>query len=392
MTATVMVERLGLTPRHAHQAAVGGATGAVGILLARHLIAAGACRHVLVLGGENRLTGQSRDDAVKTLAGVGHPVHEVPLGASVPAYYALVAARHLHETGSSERDLAELAVLMRRHAAAHPGAQLTKPISVEDVMASKPVATPLKLLDCCPISDGAAAVIVSAEPGQGASIRLAGWGEAHTHQHVSEMPDDLGLGARIAAGQAFAGAGRSAADMRLLGLYDSFTPTLAIFLEALGFALPGRAGAMARDGLFGRDGRFPLNLHGGLLSYGHPGVAGFLAHVVEVVRQMRGEAGDRQVAGHHRSPIAMPMAGSFPAMPASCWSGRHERRDASVLRRLRPPLAVPPCGLPPLRLCGCERNRGQRRGHRLGGDAGDARADACVGGAGRLCDRARDAG
>ena len=297
MTATVMVERLGLTPRHAHQAAVGGATGAVGLLLARHLIAAGACRHVLVLGGENRLTGQSRDDAVKTLAGVGHPVHEVPLGASVPAYYALVAARHLHETGASERDLAELAVLMRRHAAAHPGAQLTKPISVDDVMASKPVATPLKLLDCCPISDGAAAVVVSAEPGQGASIRLAGWGEAHTHQHVSEMPDDLGLGARIAANQAFAGAGRSAADMRLLGLYDSFTPTLAIFLETLGFAPPGRAGVMAREGLFSRDGRFPLNLHGGLLSYGHPGVAGFLAHVVEVIRQMRGEAGDRQVAG-----------------------------------------------------------------------------------------------
>lgn len=297
MTATVMVERLGLKPRHAHQAAVGGATGAVGILLARHLIVAGACRHVLVLGGENRLTGQSRDDAVKTLAGVGHPVHEVPLGASVPAYYALVAARHLHETGASEGDLAELAVLMRRHAADHPGAQLTKPITVEDVLASKTVATPLKLLDCCPISDGAAAVVVSAEPGQGASIRLAGWGEAHTHQHVSEMPDDLGLGARMAADAAFTGAGRTAADMRLLGLYDSFTPTLAIFLEALGFAQPGQAGPMARDGLFGRDGRFPLNLHGGLLSHGHPGVAGFLAHVVEVVRQMRSEAGDRQVKG-----------------------------------------------------------------------------------------------
>jgi acetyl-CoA acetyltransferase len=301
MMGTVVAERLAIGPRHAHQAQVGGATGAVGIILARHLIAAGACRHVLVVGGENRLTGQSRDDAVKTLAGVGHPVHEVPLGASIPAYYALVAARYLHETGASEADLAELAVLMRRHAAGHPGAQLTKPITVADVMASKPIATPLKFLDCCPISDGAAAVIVSAEPNAGAAIRLAGWGEAHTHQHVSEMPDDLSLGAKLAAAQAFETAGRKTADMRLLGLYDSFTPTLAIFLEALGFAAPGQAGAAARDGRFSREGVLPLNLHGGLMSYGHPGVAGFLAHVVEVVRQMRGEAGDRQVA---EAPLA----------------------------------------------------------------------------------------
>lgn len=295
MMGTVMAERLGLKPRHAHEARCGGATGAMAIVLARHLVASGACRHVLVLGGENRLTGQSRDDSVKTLATVGHPEHEVPLGASIPAYYALLAARYLHETGASEEDLAELAVLMRRHAQSHPGAQLTKPLFVADVMASKPVSTPLKFGDCCPISDGGAAVIVSAEPLAKTAVRLAGWGEAHTHQHISEMPDDLGLGAKIAAAAAFEKAGRTPADMRLLGIYDSFTPTLAIFLEALGFASAGHAGRAAREGLFGQDGPQPLNLHGGLLSYGHPGVAGFLAHVVEVVRQMRGEAGARQV-------------------------------------------------------------------------------------------------
>jgi acetyl-CoA acetyltransferase len=295
MMGTVVAERLAIRPKHAHEARCGGATGAMAIVLARHLIAAGACRNVLVLGGENRLTGQSRDDAVKTLAGVGHPEHEVPLGASIPAYYALLAARYLHETGATESEFAELAVLMRRHAGSHPGAQLTRPISVDDVMASKPIATPLKFLDCCPISDGAAAVIVSAEPPSRAVIRLTGWGEAHTHQHISEMPDDLGLGAKIAARQAFETAGRKPADIGLAGIYDSFTPTLAIFLEALGFAAPGQAGRAARDGRFGRDGALPLNLHGGLLSYGHSGVAGFLAHVVEVVRQMRGEAGERQV-------------------------------------------------------------------------------------------------
>jgi acetyl-CoA acetyltransferase len=295
MMGTVVCERLAIRPKHAQEARCGGATGAMAIVLARHLIAAGACRHVLVVGGENRLTGQSRDDAVKTLAGVGHPEHEVPLGASIPAYYALLAARYLHQTGATEAELAELAVLMRRHAAAHPGAQLNKSITIGDVMASRPIATPLKFLDCCPISDGAAAIIVSAEPSPHAALRIAGWGEAHTHQHVSEIPDDLGLGAKIAAGQAFERAGRKPGDVSLLGLYDSFTPTLAIFLEALVFAPPGGAGRTAREGRFGRDGTLPLNLHGGLLSYGHSGVAGFLAHVVEVVRQMRGEAGDRQV-------------------------------------------------------------------------------------------------
>lgn len=295
MMGTVLCERLGLKPRHAHEARCGGATGAMAVVLARHLIAAGVCRNVLVVGGENRLTGQSRDDAVKTLATVGHPIHEVPLGASIPAYYALLAARYCHETRASQADLAELAVLMRTHAARHPGAQLTKALSVEDVLASKPVATPLKLLDCCPISDGAAALVVSADRDTRAGIRIAGWGEAHTHQHVTEITDDLGLGAKIAAKQAFQTAGRTIADARYLAIYDSFTPTLAIFLEALGVSKPGRAGHDAREGHFGREGRSPLNLHGGLLSYGHPGVAGFMAHLVEAVRQMRGEAGDRQV-------------------------------------------------------------------------------------------------
>lgn len=301
MMGTVVAERLAIRPKHAHEARCGGATGAMAIVLARHLIAAGACRNVLVVGGENRLTGQSRDDAVKTLAGVGHPEHEVPLGASIPAYYALLAARYLHETGATEAELAELAVLMRRHAAAHPGAQLARPITIDDVMTSKPIAAPLKFLDCCPISDGAAAIVISAEPSSRAAIRLTGWGEAHTHQHISEMPDDLGLGAKMAARQAFETAGRSASDTRLLGIYDSFTPTLAVFLEALGFAPAGGAGRAAREGRFGRDGPLPLNLHGGLLSYGHCGVAGFLAHVVEVVRQMRGEAGDRQAG---EAPLA----------------------------------------------------------------------------------------
>src|SRR5215212_2326772 len=123
MLSTAFVEHYGLRPSYAHAVQVGGATGFAMVMLAHYLVEPGAARNVLVVAGENRLTGQSRDDAVKTLAQVGHPVYEVPLGATIPSYYALVASRYMHEHGVSEEELAELAVLMRRHASAHAGAQ-----------------------------------------------------------------------------------------------------------------------------------------------------------------------------------------------------------------------------------------------------------------------------
>ena len=139
-------------------------------------------------GGENRLTGQSRDASILALAQVGHPDYEVPLGPTIPAYYGLVASRYMHEYGVTQQDLAEFAVLMRRHALTHPGAQFHDAITVADVMASKPVALPLKLLDCCPVSDGGAAFVVSRERTGETGVRVLGCAQAHTHQHVTAMP------------------------------------------------------------------------------------------------------------------------------------------------------------------------------------------------------------
>jgi acetyl-CoA acetyltransferase len=294
MLADVFAEHYGLRPQHAHAAQAGGATGATMLVLARHLAAAADLINVLVIGGENRLSGQSRSTTVNTLAGVGHPTLEAPSGATVPAYYGLVAARYLHETRCSESDLAELAVLMRKNAGLHPGAHLREPISIAKVLGSRPVAAPLKLLDCCPISDGAAALVVSRASPSNRCVSIAGWGEAHTHQHLSCAPDDVAEGARQAAHLAFSRARRASADVGYLGVYDSFTATLALLLEATGFAETGCAGRDAAAGRFSPDGRFPLNTHGGLLSYGHSGVAGGLVFMVEAVTQLRGEAGARQ--------------------------------------------------------------------------------------------------
>jgi acetyl-CoA acetyltransferase len=295
MLSTVFAEHYGLDPAYAHAVQLGGATGFGMAMLAHLLVEAKAARNILVVAGENRLTGQTRDAAVQTLAQVGHPEYEVPLGPTIPAYYGLVASRYMHEFGTSERDLAELAVLMRRHASTHAGAQFRTPITVDEVLGSKPVASPLKLLDCCPVSDGGAAFVVSRERTNGFDVRILGTGQAHTHQHVTAAPSLTHFGAAASVARA-----REAADVDLEGIryaaiYDSFTITLTILLEELGLAPRGQAGRLARDGHFSRDGRIPLNTHGGLLSYGHCGCGGAMAHLVETHLQMTGRAGARQV-------------------------------------------------------------------------------------------------
>jgi acetyl-CoA acetyltransferase len=295
MLATVFAEHFGIRPSYAHAVQVGGATGLAMTMLAHHLVDAGVVRHMLVVSGENRLTGQSRDASITALAQVGHPEYEVPLGPTIPAYYGLVASRYMHEYGLTQEDLAEFAVLMRAHAHDHPGAQFKEPITVADVMASKPVALPLKLLDCCPVSDGGAAFVVSREPTGSARIRVRGCAQAHTHQHVTAAPPLSELGAEISIARARTAAGVATADVRYAAVYDSFTITLAMLLEDLGLARRGEAAAQVRAGHFARDGALPLNTHGGLLSYGHCGVGGAMAHLVETHLQMTGRAGQRQV-------------------------------------------------------------------------------------------------
>lgn len=297
MLSTVFAEHYGLHPRYATALQLGGASGLAMAMTAHLVIASGGAERVLVVAGENRLTGQSRDTAVQTLAQVGHPVYEVPLGATVPAFYGLIASAYLHEHGASEADLAELAVLMRRNAAGHPGAHHRQEVTVEEVLASRPIAEPLKLLDCCPVSDGGAAFVLTREQLNDHSLVVLGAGQGHTHQHLSAAPGVLEHGAEPAARAALAQAGVDAGRIRYAAVYDSFTVTLAMLLEAIGLAPPGRAGRLAAEGRFSPGGAVPLNTHGGLLSYGHCGVGGAMAHLAELHRQMTGRAGDRQVPG-----------------------------------------------------------------------------------------------
>jgi acetyl-CoA acetyltransferase len=295
MIGTVFAEHFGLQPAYAHSVQMGGATGFGMAMLAHELVQAGTVKNILVVAGENRLSGQSRDSTVQTLAQVGHPRYEVPLGPIIPAYYALLAARYMHEFSIDSAGLAEFAVLMRQHAAMHPQAHLVDRITVEDVLASKPIAMPLRMMDCCPVSDGGAAFVVSRLRTNSHGVKVIGAGQAHRHQHISALQDISATGASEAMSRALLQAGVKADDARYLAIYDSFTITLCMLLEEIGIAPRGGAPDMVREGRFHFDGTLPLNTHGGLLSFGHCGVAGALAHLVETHLQMTGRAGARQV-------------------------------------------------------------------------------------------------
>lgn len=297
MLASVFCEYVGLRPSFTTAVQSGGATACTAVMIAASLVESGVCRNVLVVTGDNRLTGLPSGGAAAMLAQVGHPEFEQPYGISVPAAYALVAQRYMHEYGVSAESLGAIAVTQRAYAAKHPHAHMRDPITLDDVMNSRPIAAPLKLLDCCLVSDGAAAVVVSAADRSPNTDRVAilGAGQGHTHEHISVAPSLLDFGCKASAAQAFARAGVTPGDIDVAEIYDSFTITLTVELESMGFFGKGEAGSAAANGELGPTGRLPCNTHGGLLSYGHSGAAGGMFHVVEAVHQLRGRAADRQI-------------------------------------------------------------------------------------------------
>lgn len=301
MPAQVLSEFLGLRPQVSFGIQAGGASGCIMMMQAAALVSSGLCRHVLVVAGDSRLSGFTRDQAVAALADVGHPVLERPLGMGIPAAYALVARRYLHEYGTRPEQLAAVAVAHRRHAMRHAGAHMRASLTVDEVLASRVISSPLRMLDCCLVSDGGAAVLVSAPDAAadlpGRAVHLLGAAQAQTHAHLVAAPALTQFACADTARRAFAQAGMGPGDIDVAAIYDSFTITLLIELESIGFFAPGEAGAAIAAGALDLGGRLPCNTHGGMLSHGGPGVAGGLAHVVEAAAQLRHVAGERQVTG-----------------------------------------------------------------------------------------------
>jgi len=300
MLGTVLAEYLGLRPRFGASMVVGGATPAVMLGHAASAVATGQADTVLVVAGENRATGLTRDQAVQSLAAVGHPAFEFPYGPQIPAFYAMVARRYMHEYGTTREEMAAVAVRAREHALRHPNAHMKTPITTEDVLSSKPIADPLRMLDCCLISDaGGAFIVTTAERAadlKAPPVYLLGIGEHHTHEHISFAPSLTEFGARESSARAFAMAGLAPADVDFAELYDCFSIVPIISAEEIGLAQRGEGGKLFASGETAIEGRLPVNTHGGMMSHAHAGAAGGLFGIVEAVRQLRGNEGDRQVA------------------------------------------------------------------------------------------------
>jgi len=302
MLGSVLAEYLGIQPSYCASLSVGGGTPGAALHHAAMAVATGQAEVVLVTAGENRATGQTRDAAVQALTQVGHPYFENLYGPLIPSFYAMIAARYMHEYGTTREQMAHVAVRAREHAVRHPNSPTTEAITVDDVLTSKPISTPLNMLDCCLISDAAGALVVTsaeraADLPNGAAW-LLGIGEAHTHEHVTMAPSLTRFGTERSGKAAYEMAGLGPEDVDFAELYDCFTIVPIIEAEELGLAERGAGGALFQSGETAIEGRLPINTHGGLLSYAQAGASGGLHGIVEAVKQLRGGEGERQVAKH----------------------------------------------------------------------------------------------
>jgi acetyl-CoA acetyltransferase len=232
---------------------------------------------------------------------VGPAAADAVWGNTLVGNYALAAARHMHEFGTTSEQLAEVAVTMREHAAVNPLAQYRDPVTVDDVLSSRLVADPLHVLDCCVISDGGAAcVVTTAERARDLPkppAHVLGAAHAMTHNlNISQMPDLTVTAAAQSGPLAMQRAGITVDDVDVLQVYDSFTITVLLSLEDLGFCKKGDGGPFVEDGRLRWDGALPTNTDGGGLSSCHPGMRGMYL-IVEAVRQLRGEGTARQASG-----------------------------------------------------------------------------------------------
>jgi len=256
---------------------------------------------VVLVGGAERILHVPTDHATEFFAYCSDAAYEQPTGLTFPGVFALIARAHMDKYGTTEEQMAHVAVKNHRHGVHNPKAQFRKEISVETVMKSAYVADPLKLFDCCPFTDGGAAVILASEKvarNHRRAVWVLGTHAATDTMFMAEKRDLARVAAteRAAAG-AYMQAGRGPGDVDVVELHDCFTIAEIVATEGLGFFEPGTGGMAAEKGWTSIGGKIPINPSGGLKSKGHPIGATGAAQIAEIVTQLRGEAGPRQVEG-----------------------------------------------------------------------------------------------
>ena len=299
MWVVKLAEYLGLHPRFSDSTQIGGASFVAHLLTAAAAISAGLCRNVVIAYGATPRGGNSASATSPARAKMDPYPFEDPFAPfNPPSSYALAATRHMHQYGTTREQLAAVAVAARQWANLNPEAFKKGELTLRDVLDAKVVSTPFTARDCCLVTDGAGAIVVTAREnarGPHRPVHMLGAAVAHQHRQISAMPD-LTVTAAVETGKAaFARAGLAVQDVDLLQLYDAFTINPILFLEDLGFCQKGEGGAFVADGRIAPGGALPVNTNGGGLSCVHPGMYSMFA-LVEAVRQLRGDCGARQVA------------------------------------------------------------------------------------------------
>jgi acetyl-CoA acetyltransferase len=304
MWAMPVIEHLGLNPRYVDSTMLGGSSFIAHLLPAMQAIRSGQCSAVLVCyGSAQRTAAFGRREVVASRRFLDPQPYEHPYEPMLPpSAYALAAARHMHAFGTTREQLADVAVAARAWAQRNPEAFMRDPLTRADVLNARMVSDPLTVRDCCLVTDGGGAyVLVSAERAKDLKrkpVYVLGNATAIWNRQISSMPDLTVTAARQSGAEAFSMAGLTPGEIDVVQLYDAFTINTLLFLEDLGFCAKGEGGAFVQDGGIAPGGRLPVNTNGGGLSCTHPGMYGIFA-VIEAVRQLRGDCGERQVQGAH---------------------------------------------------------------------------------------------
>ncbi len=297
MSIVSLIEYLGIAPKFIGSSMTGGSSFEFHVAHAVAAIQAGLCNvAVIAYGSTQRSVGRKQASQREV-----NP-YETPFRPFLPASaYALAASRHMHQYGTTREQLAAVAVAARDWALLNPAAWEKKPLTIEAVLASRMISYPFTVRDCCLVTDGGGAIVItSAERAKSLKkppAYILGCGHGVTHMNISSMPDLTVTGAKAAGEAAYKIAKLSAKDVDVVELYDAFTVNTILFLEDLGFCRKGEGGAFVSGGNIAPKGGLPVNTNGGGLSYCHPGMYGLLI-LIEAVRQLRGECGARQVAKH----------------------------------------------------------------------------------------------
>jgi len=297
MSIISLIEYLGIQPKFIGSSMTGGSSFEFHVAQAAAAIEAGLCSvAVIAYGSTQRSVGRKQASQREV-----NP-YETPFKPFLPtSAYALAASRHMHQYGTTRENLAEVAVAARKWAQLNPVAWEKKPLTVADVLKAGMISHPFTVRDCCLVTDGGGAIVMTSAA-RAKSLKkppayVLGCGHGVTHMNISSMPDLTITGAKQSGEVAYKMAKLSAKDCDMVQLYDAFTINTILFLEDLGFCKKGEGGAFVSNGNIAPGGGLPVNTNGGGLSYCHPGMYGLFI-LIEGVRQLRGECGERQVRKH----------------------------------------------------------------------------------------------